>query len=63
MSEKEYDKLPFWTEYVSNDMEGTSRFLREMFGWEVWPTQGEDTYLMNNGQPIMNIVQYSEGMV
>ena len=44
-------------------MEGTSKFLKEMFGWEVWPTQGEDTYLMHNGQPIMNIVQYSEGMV
>jgi len=63
MSEKEHDKLPFWTEYVSSDMGKTSRFLREMFGWEIWPTQGEDTYLMHNGQPIMNIVQYSEGMV
>ena len=63
MSKEESYKFLFWTEYVSNDMEETSKFLREMFGWEVWPTQGNDTYLMHNGQPIMNIVQYSEGMV
>ena len=63
MSADEQYKFLFWTEYVSSDMEETSKFLREMFGWEIWPTQGEDTYLMHNGQPIMNIVQYSEGMV
>ena len=61
MSDEKYEFL-FWTEYVSNDMEETSKFLREMFGWKVWPTQGEDTYLMDNGHPIMNIVQYSEEM-
>ena len=61
MSDEQH-KFLFWTEYVSNDMEETSKFLREMFGWEVWPTQGEDTYLMHNEQPIMNIVQHSEEM-
>jgi hypothetical protein len=60
MSEIECDKLPFWTEYASNHMEETSKFLREMFGWKVWPTSGEDIYLMHKGQPIMNIVQYCE---
>ncbi len=62
MSVDEQYKLLFWTEYVSNDMEETSKFLREMFGWEVWPTKGEDVYLMYNGNPIMNIVQRSEEM-
>ena len=33
-----------------------------MFDWEVWLTQGEDTYLLHNGHPIMNIVQYNEEM-
>ncbi|MBN2075032.1 MAG: hypothetical protein JW762_05730 [Dehalococcoidales bacterium] len=55
-------KFLFWTEYVSNNMEQTSKFLREMFGWEGWPIQGEDEYLMSSGQLIMNIVQRTEEM-
>jgi predicted enzyme related to lactoylglutathione lyase len=44
MSEKEYNKLPFWSEYVSSDIKETSKFLREMFGWKAWSTSGDDTY-------------------
>ncbi|UCC17704.1 MAG: hypothetical protein JSU58_03895, partial [Dehalococcoidales bacterium] len=62
MADDEQPKFLFWTEYVSSDMEETSRFLREMFGWKVWPTQGEDVYLMVNDRPIMNIVQRSDEM-
>ena len=62
MIEEETNKFLFWTEYVSNNMEETSGFLQEMFGWKVWPTPGEDVYLMFNGNPIMNIVQRSAEM-
>ena len=47
MSDDEQYRFLFWTEYVSSDMEKTSAFLQEMFGWKIWPTQGEDTYLMD----------------
>ncbi len=62
MSEEEYGKFLFWTEYVSNDMEETSTFLQEMFGWSVWSKSEEDVYLMINGNPVMNIVQRNEEM-
>lgn len=57
MGEEKQVELPFWTEYVSNNMEETSNFLQEMFGWNVWTKSENDAYLMIDKQPVMNISQ------
>ncbi len=57
MGKEEYAELPFWTEYVSNNMEETSSFLQEMFGWKVFTKSERDVYLMSDETPIMNVSQ------
>ena len=57
MSKAKNIELPFWTEYVSNNMEETNSFLQEMFGWEVFTQSVTDVYLMIDKQPVMNVSQ------
>ena len=57
MSKAKNIELPFWTEYVSNNIEETNSFLQEMFGWEVFTQSVTDVYLMIDKQPVMNVSQ------
>ena len=60
MSKEKYAELPFWTEYVSNDMEATNSFLQEMFGLKVFSKSENDVYLMIDEAPVMNVSQRND---
>ena len=62
MSKAKYAELPFWTEYVSNNMAATNSFLQEMFGWNVFTQSEKEVYLMIDEAPVMNISQRSSEM-
>ena len=62
MGKTKHVELPFWTEYISNNMEETNIFLQEMFGWKVFSKTENDVYLMFNETPIMNVSQRDKEM-
>ena len=62
MRKTKYAELPFWTEYVSNNMEETNSFLQEMFGWKVFTKSEKEEYLMINEAPVMKISQRDKEM-
>ena len=62
MGKAEYFELPFWTKYVSNNMEETHNFIQEMFGWKVFTKSENDVYLMINDAPALNISQRDSAM-
>ena len=62
MGEVKHVELPFWTEYISNNMEETNNFLQEMFGWKVFIKSENDVYLMIDKQPVMNVSQRNAEM-
>ena len=62
MGKEKHIELPFWTEYVSNNMEETNNFLQEMFAWKVFTKSENDVYLMINDAPALNVSQRNAEM-
>ena len=62
MGKAKYAELPFWTEYVSNNMAATNSFLQEMFGWKVFTKSEKEVYLMIDEAPVMNVSQRNDEM-